>query len=718
MKNKFLRRLLIAAAAVSVLFAAMTVSAFACTTIYVGGNFTEEGAPIVARSEDYINSQNKLFYVSEAGEYKEGTVYHGCDEYGGFEWTMSHDSYRFTAFTADILHDGKCPECGKPGHPSYTESGTNEKGVTVSATETLSGKAEILGSSADGIVGVDPYHRTKTADGKVGIEETDIPTIILSEAASARDGVELLLKIYDEYGCYGGSGLFIADQKEIWYVENCSGTQYVALKLNDDMMFLEPNMSTIGLIDLDDTENVIASDRLIEVAKEAGTFVGDEKNNTINFRDSYNRSNTVNARIVNGLNFINKAYNYTDEALVSDNTKFCISNVNVDGEIVDLYTNIEADREITVDDIVNYYKVDGISNTGNTDTAFFQIFSDRPVNSGTVEWVSLDTGAYNVFIPYYPLLLTETYEGYRAAVGEAGKVQEKPASGMYYKTTNRQSESYYVSFPKDWETSYYWCFDALNNYIAYADTPVSDEDKAYVLAELKELQNEIYEKFKAAENPQDANTAMSKMAEDAHKTALRLVNELRADGENTPKLPFADVKEGSWFYDSVAYVYKKGIINGTSSTAFSPDSPVTRGMIVTILWRLEGQPSADTAAGFNDVKAGGYYENAVAWAVKNGIVNGYSASKFGPDDSITREQMAAILYRYAQYDNIDTGAGENTDILSYADGASVTEYAVPAVKWACGAGLIQGSNGKLMPSGSTTRAQAAAILKRFCENLA
>ena len=133
---------------------------------------------------------------------------------------------------------------------------------------------------------------------------------------------------------------------------------------------------------------------------------------------------------------------------------------------------------------------------------------------------------------------------------------------------------------------------------------------------------------------------------------------------------------------------------------------------MTILWRLEGQPSADTAAGFNDVKAGGYYENAVAWAVKNGIVNGYSASKFGPDDSITREQMAAILYRYAQYDNIDT------DILSDADGASVTEYAVPAVKWACGAGLIQGSNGKLMPSGSTTRAQAAAILKRFCENLA
>ena len=114
MKKRFVKKLLISAAAACALFAAMTISAFACTTIYVGGDLTEEGAPIVARSEDYVNSQNKLFYISEAGEYKAGTVYHGCDYYGGFEWKMNHDSYRFTAFTADILHDGKCPECGKP----------------------------------------------------------------------------------------------------------------------------------------------------------------------------------------------------------------------------------------------------------------------------------------------------------------------------------------------------------------------------------------------------------------------------------------------------------------------------------------------------------------------------------------------------------------------------------------------------------------------------
>ena len=729
MKKRFVKKLLISAAAACALFAAMTISAFACTTIYVGGDLTEEGAPIVARSEDYVNSQNKLFYISEAGEYKAGTVYHGCDYYGGFEWKMNHDSYRFTAFTADILHDGKCPECGKAGHPSYTESGTNEKGVTVSATETLSGKPEILGSSTDGITGVDPYCRTKTADGKVGIEETDIPTVILSEAASAREGVELLLKIYDEYGCYGGSGLFIADQKEIWYVENCSGTQYLALKLNDKLMFLEPNMSTIGRIDLDDTENVIASDRLIEVAKEAGTFVGEEENNIIDYRASYNRSNTVNARMVNGLNFVNKAYGYTDEALIADNTKFCISNLDADGKIVDLYTNIRADRKMTVDDIVNYYKVDGISNTGNTDTAFFQIFSDRPANTGTVEWVSLDTGAFNVFVPYYPMLLNETYAGFRAAVGEADKVKEKPDSGMYYKTTNRNGDSYYVAFPKDWETSYYWCFDALNNYIAYAkDTTgseVSGKDKAYALTKLKALQQEIYDEFGnisleglTEDAAKKVTTEKSNaMAQKAHQLALELVNYLRNAPAETD-MPFTDVKEGSWFYDAVAYVYEKGMMNGTSNTSFAPEGSTTRGMIVTILWRLEDQPSADIAAAFSDVKAGSYYEKAVAWAAENNIVNGYSAAKFGPNDNITREQMAAILYRYAQLKKIDVSAGENTDLSSYTDAASISSYAVPSFKWACASEIIQGSGGKLTPSGDATRAQVAAIFKRFCEKTA
>lgn len=125
----------------------------------------------------------------------------GCEGYGAFEWTWTHDNYRFISFKADNEFDpeGKCPECGVAGHSSYTESGTNEKGVTISATETLYGNEKVTAE------GVDPMRQTKV-DGKVGIEETDIPTVILSEAATAREGVELLLDIYDDYGCYFASG--------------------------------------------------------------------------------------------------------------------------------------------------------------------------------------------------------------------------------------------------------------------------------------------------------------------------------------------------------------------------------------------------------------------------------------------------------------------------------------------------------------------------------
>ena len=439
------KRLLIAACMLALIVALFAVSAYACTTIYVGGSLAEDGVPIVARSEDYTNSASKLMYISPSGQYKAGEKYVGCEEYGGFEWTWTHDSYRFDAYTADvffqaegedaptrsaytvdedgrIVFDGLCPECGKPGHPSYTEHGTNEKGLTVSSTETISPTRQIRS--------VDPF-KTEKVDGKVGIEETDIPTVILSECATAREGIELLLKIYDECGCANGAGLFIADQKEIWYVENTTGTQYIALKLNNDLLFLEPNMPVIGLIDLDD-ENVIASERLIEVAKEAGTFVGNEEENQIDYRASYSNPASVNARMVNGLNFLNEEYSYDTDALKADTTAFTISNVK-DGKIVPVYTNIEADRKLTVDDIANYYKLDAIGNTGNTDTCFFQLYPDRPIETGTVQWTSMSHGTWHVLIPTYPLLTDSLYEAYGYCAGEATKrLAEKPESGMYY----------------------------------------------------------------------------------------------------------------------------------------------------------------------------------------------------------------------------------------------------------------------------------------------
>ena len=185
------------------------------------------------------------------------------------------------------------------------------------------------------------------------------------------------------------------------------------------------------------------------------------------------------------------------------------------------------------------------------------------------------------------------------------------------------------------------------------------------------------------------------------------------------KLPFEDVSTDAWFYGDVDYAYRNGLMNGTSTTVFSPDTPTTRGMIVTILYRLEKEPAVSANMPFSDVNSGSYYEKAIIWAEENDIVNGYGNGKFGPDDKITREQMAAILWRYAKYIGYDVSSGDKTDLQSYSDASSVSGYAVEAMKWANGEGIIKGiTTTTLSPQGNATRAQVAAILHRFCNLIA
>ena len=181
-------------------------------------------------------------------------------------------------------------------------------------------------------------------------------------------------------------------------------------------------------------------------------------------------------------------------------------------------------------------------------------------------------------------------------------------------------------------------------------------------------------------------------------------------------LPFTDVEESAWYWEAVAYAYHKGLMNGTGPQRFSPEAITTRGMIVTILYRLEGSPAASLSR-FRDVVEGQYYSSAVAWAAANGVVEGYSDGRFGPDDPITREQMAVILSRYAQYKRYNTGARVN--LSTYGDAAQVSPYALEAMQWARAEGLITGTDANLLlPGGNATRVQIAAILMRFCENIA
>lgn len=193
------------------------------------------------------------------------------------------------------------------------------------------------------------------------------------------------------------------------------------------------------------------------------------------------------------------------------------------------------------------------------------------------------------------------------------------------------------------------------------------------------------------------------------------VDNTKPASDSKPKLPFTDVSTSDWFYSDVMFVYENGLFSGTDSRSFSPNASMTRAMLVTVLYRLEGEPVGTGSSSFSDVRSGSYYEKAVAWAAANGIVTGTGSTSFSPDAKVTREQLAAILYRYAQYKKLDTDAGAKLD--SFSDAGNVSGYASEALSWAVSEGLINGASGRLMPKGDATRAQVAAILHRFVENV-
>ena len=192
--------------------------------------------------------------------------------------------------------------------------------------------------------------------------------------------------------------------------------------------------------------------------------------------------------------------------------------------------------------------------------------------------------------------------------------------------------------------------------------------------------------------------------------ALWRVDENPGTGAN----PFTDVSEKDWFYGDVMFVYENGLMLGTSKTLFSPHGTATRGMMATILWRMEGSPAPKGKNSFTDVEAGKWYADAITWTAENGIFAGYGKDKFGPDDPITREQLAAIFYRYADYKGYDLTVKGNLDKFKDAD--KITDYAKTAMQWAVGSGLMKGKSGNLLdPQGTATRAEIAAMLHRFIE---
>ena len=713
------------------------VSASACCGLYVGSQQSENGSTYVGRSEDIGKLYDKVFEVRPAADHAEGEMYE--DTYG-FSMPYPSHTYRYTVLR-DSIEQGESvvDEDGNLVREAYGEVGMNEKGVSVSATVSTSYNANA--KAADPLV-------------DTGICEISLTSVILMSADSARDGVEKLAAIIDTYGSGECNSFTISDANEVWDFETLSGHQYVAMKMPDDKVSVNPNMVVMNEIDVSDTENVVASADLISLPLENGFLVSsqqgkvaDDQITKIDIQKTYGSEDFGNGqyfRYWQGVNYLNEELSQS-------------VSVERDGEAAPegpFNMLFEADHQLTTYEVLRLlacrgegteYAADNnpeknpngtaIGNERQAECHVFEIRSDMPEALATIQWQTMSRAEFSVYLPYYSNLLTDTSDIFQTEYSPSIKDIEEVLDDE--------------DFPA--ETSAYWVFTAINDLCDNdrerygANVKLYWENYQKALIEQQEAVDEsmtaLYEKN--PELAEQAATALAKgVSEEAFANAKTILTELwafvKADqaGELTEedvftpsvltenKMPtysmdmaysFDDVDSSAWYADAVSYVAENGIMNGAGNGTFAPDTVMSRAMLVQVLYNLEGKPEAADCT-FTDVAADAWYADAVAWAADAGIVTGVSDTTFAPDQMMTREQIATILYRYAAYKNYDVTA--SNDLSSYTDAGQIGSYAVEAMQWANGAGLITGSTATtLNPLGSATRAEVATILMRFLESV-
>lgn len=316
-------------------------------------------------------------------------------------------------------------------------------------------------------------------------------------------------------------------------------------------------------------------------------------------------------------------------------------------------------------------------------------------------------------------VIVEPYSGY--AMSDLTIRERNDWDYVSYDSSWKYDNVYYFYMPGDDVNIYVDFTEAASEHIVYVDTAkngtlkadttwaaygqkvyvTATPDKGYELSSLfvKTARGEQLKVYEAKK----ADTYYFYMPDEYVTVSAWFAPEASA-------LPFADVSYTNWYYDAVKFVYDKGIMDGVSYYRFAPDATITRGMVVTMLWRMAGEPY-ESSAGFTDVASGRYYSTAVAWAAKNGIVEGMTSSTFAPDQAITREQLASILYRYAKWLGF---SGYGSDISGYTDAGKVSGYAYDAMCWAVKTGVVTGTSAKVLdPQGTATRAAAAQMFMNF-----
>ena len=399
-KFSSMKKLTTSALGLALVFSNVT-SAYACTGIYVGSDVSETGSTFIGRSEDIGDLYGKVFIAKPAQDWPEGSMYE--DSYGfsmknpnhTYAYNVVRDSYAY----GEGMKDADGNDVGEP----YGAAGMNEMGVAISAT--VSTAYNELAEAADPLL-------------DTGICEISIPSVVLGSAATAKEGVQLLGSIVDEHGAGECNALIISDPNEAWYFEVVSGHQYAAIKLPADKVGLNPNITLLGEIDVNDTENVITSKDLVKTAEEGG-FLKLGENGNIHVAKSYAEANSGEgqySRYYQGLYYVNP-----EEA-----AKLDVENINNNENPLSLM--IDPAKKMSTLEALQYlaYRGEGsamnsnenpdiypIGNTRQAECHVFELRQNMPAELATIQWLSMADADFSVFVPFYGALLTDTNEHYQ-----------------------------------------------------------------------------------------------------------------------------------------------------------------------------------------------------------------------------------------------------------------------------------------------------------------
>lgn len=389
-----------------------SVPAMACTGLYVGSDYSQNGSTYFGRSEDLENNGIKIFGVQEAKDWPEGTVYTDND---GFSMPMPAHTFKYS-YMRDSKNFTPAPTDGKGNvlGQAYGEVGINENGVSVTATVSTYANPKIVGNKKANIVGLDPL-----VDG--GITEVSMGSLLLGISESARDGVQKLAAIIDKYGAGENNSLMIGDVNEVWYVEILSGHQYAAIKMPASKVSAQPNMTLLGVIDVNDKENVIVSPNLVKFAEDNGFLVKDETGK-INVALTYRGTIADSQKDDRNLTRYWMAGNYLNPELFGNES---LESFRADDSKVKLL--FDANRKLSTAEVINILKQRGIGTkydhtknskiypVGNKNQMEVHVFEKRsgmPLELTTVQWQGMADAPYTVFIPYYTALMSKVNPKY------------------------------------------------------------------------------------------------------------------------------------------------------------------------------------------------------------------------------------------------------------------------------------------------------------------